>query len=116
MTPTGSAVIAQLGDRLREARLNARLTVREAAKRVGLRAHGTLVQYENGHVLPPLDRLAALAQAYDVPLSSLVVSQDPLIPVVTLLERATAPQISAFAQLLKQVLDQVDLEGSGRTP
>src|SRR5215470_10663407 len=99
MTPNPPvSIVAQLGERLREARLNARLTVREAAERAGLRAHGTLVQYENGRVLPPLDRLAALAMAYDVPLASLVVSHDALAPVVTMLERASASQISAFAQ------------------
>jgi transcriptional regulator with XRE-family HTH domain len=106
MTPGAAAsIVDQLGARLREARLNARLTVREAAERAGLRAHGTLVQYENGRVLPPLDRLVALATAYDVPLSSLVVSRDALMPVVTLLERATGPQIDAFARLLQQMLD-----------
>jgi transcriptional regulator with XRE-family HTH domain len=106
VTPAASAAITRLGERLREARLNARLTVREAAERVGLRAHGTLVQYENGRVLPPLDRLAALAAAYDAPLASLVVSDDALAPVVTLLERATTSQISAIAQLLQQVVEQ----------
>jgi len=107
MTQSDSApVVARIGERLREARLNARLTMREAAERVGLRAHGTLVQYENGRVLPPLDRLAALAQAYDVPLASLMVSHDALVPVVTLLERATGSQISAFAQLLQHIVDQ----------
>lgn len=106
MSKVSSTVVAQLGERLREARLNARLTVREAAERVGLRAHGTLVQYESGRVLPPLDRLAALAYAYDVPLSSLLVSDAALVPVVTLLERATAAQLGAILQLLKQALDQ----------
>ena len=101
-----SSTVALIGERLREARLNARLTVREAAERAGLRAHGTLVQYENGQVLPPLNRLAALAAAYDVPLSSLVVSHNALVPVVTMLERASVPQIAAFAQLLQQVIDQ----------
>ena len=96
--------VAQLGERLREARLNARLTVREAAERAGLRAHGTLVQYEHGRVLPPLKRLAALAQIYHTPLASLLVSHDALAPVVAMLERATAAQISAFAQLLQQSL------------
>ncbi len=105
MTPeVSSLVVVQIGERLREARLNARLTVREAAERVGLRAHGTLVQYENGRVLPPLDRLAALARAYDVPLASLVVSRDALVPVVTMLEHATASQINAFAQILQHVV------------
>ncbi|MEP7189070.1 MAG: helix-turn-helix transcriptional regulator [Roseiflexaceae bacterium] len=98
-------VVARLGERLREARLNARLTVREAAERAGLRAHGTLVQYENGKVLPPLDRLAALAYAYGVPLASLLVSQDVLMPLVTLLEHASAAQIAAFTQLLQQAID-----------
>jgi transcriptional regulator with XRE-family HTH domain len=99
-----SPAIVHLGERLREARLNARLTVREAAERVGLSSHGTLVQYEHGKVLPPLDRLAALAQIYDTPLASLVVSHDALAPVVSMLERATPSQISAFATLLQQAL------------
>lgn len=98
-----SPAVAQLGDRLREARLNARLTVREAAEQVGLRAHGTLVQYEHGTVLPPLERLAALAAAYDVPLASLLVSHDALAPIVAMLERATPAQISVLARLLEQV-------------
>jgi transcriptional regulator with XRE-family HTH domain len=99
-------LVVRLGERLREARLNARLTVREAAERVGLRAHGTLVQYEQGKVLPPLDRLAALAQAYGLPLASLLVSEDALAPVVAMLEQATAAQISAFAGLLQQVIEE----------
>lgn len=101
---TPAPAIAQLGGRLREARLEARLTVREAAEQIGLHGHGTLVQYENGTVLPPLDRLAALAHIYNVPLASLVVSDTALIPVVTLLEQASAPQINAISQLLEQVL------------
>ena len=106
MTSGALPAIARLGERLREARLNARLTVREAAEQVGLRAHGTLVQYENGRVLPPLDRLAALAAAYDVSLASLLVSDDALARVVTLLERATPAQISAIARLLQQLVEQ----------
>lgn len=100
------AVVKRVGERLREARLNARLTVREAAERAGLRSHGTLVQYENGRVLPPLDRLAALTQAYNVPLASLFVSHDALIPLITMLERASTAQLNAFVHLLHQALDQ----------
>lgn len=114
MTASASSpAIARLGDRLREARLNARLTMREAAVRVGLRAHGTLVQYENGNVLPPLDRLAALAQVYGIPLASLVVTNDALIPVVAMLEHATVPQIGAFAQLLQQAVEAQADEATG---
>lgn len=104
--------VARVGERLREARLDARLTVREAAERAGLRAHGTLVQYENGKVLPPLDRLAALAQAYNISLASLLVTDDSLIPVVTMLERASAPQMRVLAQLLQHAA----LEGADEPP
>jgi transcriptional regulator with XRE-family HTH domain len=79
----------------------------ESAEHAGLRAHGTLVQYENGNVLPPLDRLAALAQAYDVPLASLMVSHDALMPMVTMLEHATNRQIDAFTQLLRRAIDDM---------
>jgi transcriptional regulator with XRE-family HTH domain len=107
MTKSAPTTVAvQVGARLREARLNARLTVREAAARVGLRAHGTLVQYESGKVAPPLERLAVLAQVYDVPLASLFVTHDTLIPAVTLLERATPAQIGALVQLLLQAMEQ----------
>jgi transcriptional regulator with XRE-family HTH domain len=101
--PTDLARI--IGARLREARLNARLTVREAAARAGLRGHATLVQYERGAVLPPLHRLAALARVYNVSLASLVVADATLIPVVDLLDRADAAQIGALARLLTDVLD-----------
>jgi hypothetical protein len=86
---TSPTLVIRLGERLREARLNARLTAHKAAERAGLRAHGPLVLYENGKLLPSLDQLAALAQSYAVPL-------------VAMLERATVPQISAFARLLQR--------------
>jgi transcriptional regulator with XRE-family HTH domain len=103
---SASSAVTRLGDRLREARLNARLTVREAAERIGLRAHGTLVQYEHGTVLPPLERLAALATVYHIPLASLVVSSDALVPVITMLERATPAQLVALMRLLEQALGE----------
>jgi hypothetical protein len=54
-----------------------------------------------------LDRLAALAQAYDVPLASLMVSDDALIAVVRMLEHATNRQLDAFTQLLQRAIDEV---------
>jgi transcriptional regulator with XRE-family HTH domain len=98
-------IVVQVGTRLREARLHARLTVREAAERIGLRGHGTLVQYESGKVTPPLDRLAALADVYGVPLATLFVVHDALIPVVTLLERATPSQVALLAQVMQRALE-----------
>ena len=94
-----------IGARLREARLNARLTVREAAARAGLRGHATLVQYERGAVLPPLHRLAALARVYNVSLAGLLVADTALSPVVDRLDRADAAQIGALRRLLTHALD-----------
>ncbi len=112
MTDTPATLLTvQVGARLREARLNARLTVREAAERIGLSAHGTLVQYENGTVAPPLERLGAMAHLYDVPLASLFVSHDTLIPIVILLERATPEQIQLLSQLLQQGIDRAGSSG-----
>lgn len=105
----GETITVRVGARLREARLTARLTVREAAARIGLRAHGTLVQYESGRVSPPLDRLAALAQIYGVPLAGLFVSDDVLIPVLAVLEQASPTQIRAFAKVLHHVMEQPGL-------
>jgi len=106
-----------IGARLREARLHARLTVREAAARAGLRGHATLVQYERGAVLPPLHRLAALARAYNISLASLVVADATLIPVVDLLDRADAAQIGALARLLTDALaDAAPSPPSAPTP
>ncbi|MDZ4717484.1 MAG: helix-turn-helix transcriptional regulator [Roseiflexaceae bacterium] len=103
---TAPQLAAQVGARLREARLTARLTVREAAAQIGLRAHGTLVQYENGHVAPPLERLAAMATVYRISLASLFVTQEALIPLISLLEGATTAQIEAFTRLFQQALHQ----------
>lgn len=110
-----SGVVARLGERLREARLNARLTVREAAERIGLRTHGTLVKYENSQILPPLDRLAALAQLYGVSLAGLVAANDALLPVVTLLEQASAAQLDAFVQILQEAVE-VKTDATRRVP
>ncbi len=61
--PGTDMLLQQLGPRLREARQAANLTVRDAGERLGL-DHSMIVRYENGDLLPPLDRLIALADLY----------------------------------------------------
>ncbi len=102
---TDSALlIQQLGPRLRRARITSLLTVRAVAERLGI-DHSVIVRYEHGEILPPLDRLAALANVYQVSLASLLVVNDVLAPVVTMLEQIGPEQISVFAKLLQQAVD-----------
>jgi hypothetical protein len=69
------------------------------------------VQYENGTVAPPRERLGTLAALYHVPLASLFVSHNGLIPVMTLLEQAIPTQLDALDHLLQQALAQAGREG-----
>lgn len=57
---------AACGSRIRQARHLAGLTVRQLAEKVG-RSPGTVFRWEWGERVPPNDRIAALAQALDVP-------------------------------------------------
>ena len=53
---------ARVGRRLRAARLQAGMTVREATAATGI-AHSMIVKYENGAIPPPLNRIDTLADA-----------------------------------------------------
>lgn len=103
-----AVVLAALGHRLREARLDARITIREAAAAADLRSHTTLVAYENGRVLPPLDRLAALANAYGVTIASLLVTHALLAPLVAHLDRRDPEQLQALVAALSSVVDAAE--------
>jgi DNA-binding XRE family transcriptional regulator len=62
MMATEATLAVRVGGRLREARLQSGLTVREVADRLGLK-HAIIVKYENGTIAPshdcPLDRSPA---------------------------------------------------------
>jgi transcriptional regulator with XRE-family HTH domain len=105
-TPTP---LALLGPRLRQARQKVLLTVREAADQIGVK-HSIIVRYEQGQVAPPLDRLLALAQLYQVSPAGLLVIDDALLPIVTLLEQATPAQLKVFAQQFQQAIEQAEQE------
>lgn len=74
--------------RLREARIAAGLTVREAAAAAGIPDHSVLVRYENSVARPTLERLHALATAYDTTLAALVTERDEVVKLVAAIERA----------------------------
>lgn len=93
---------ARVARRLRDARIAAGLTVREAAARAGLLSHTLIVKYESGAVAPPLDRLRALALAYGVTPAALLAEHDAAVAVIAQLERASAAQLAQLARMLAE--------------
>ena len=77
----------RIARRLRAARLQRALTVREVAAALKLADHTQIVRYENGQTQPSLDRLEQLAHLYHLTLASLVVADDALMPLIAELER-----------------------------
>ena len=87
MSGRSAAIDVRVARRLREARVAAGMTVREAATRTGL-DHSQIVKYENGTHRPPLNRLDMLADAYGLTLAALLAENDALVPIIADLERA----------------------------
>ena len=94
------SIDVRVARRLRMARINAGLTVREAAARLGTDDHSLLVRYENGAVRPPLERLHALVQAYGLTVSALLASDDTLVLLIAALERASPELWASLAKML----------------
>lgn len=99
--PDAQALIQQIGPRLREARLAAYLTVREAADRLGI-DHSMIVRYERGDSLPPLNRLIALALAYDTTPAALLAQEASAAPLIAAIDRADAAVVAKLQALLRE--------------
>src|SRR5215467_11659843 len=76
-------IAARVGARLREARLQAGLTVREVADRIGLK-HAIIVKYENGAIVPSIARLQTLARLYGLTAAALLAEHDDAVPLFAL--------------------------------
>jgi len=92
-------LLAQLGLRLRDARQAANLTVREVGEQLGV-DHSMIVRYENGVSLPPLDRLMALAELYDVTPAALLARHAAAVSLITAIDRAEEAALASLAALL----------------
>lgn len=90
----------RLGARLREARLQAGLTVREVADQVGLR-HAIIVKYENGAIVPSIARLQTLARLYGLTAAGLLAQHDDAVQLFALLDQASVEQIEQIVQLIR---------------
>lgn len=93
----------RVGARLREARLQAGLTVREVADRIGVK-HAIIVKYENGAIVPSIDRLYTLARLYGLTAAALLVKHDEAIPLFTMLDQADVDQIEHLVQVIREGL------------
>jgi transcriptional regulator with XRE-family HTH domain len=90
----------RLSRRLHEARLATGLTVREAAARANLPSHSQLVRYEQGIAQPPLERLAALARAYNTTPAALLSSNDEAVEVIATIDQADAAMVAELVRVL----------------
>jgi transcriptional regulator with XRE-family HTH domain len=90
----------RVGARLREARLQAGLTVREVADRIGLR-HSIIVKYENGAIVPSIARLQSLARLYELTAAALLAEHDEAVPLFALLDQASVEQIEQIVQVVR---------------
>ena len=96
-----SALLDQLGPRLRDARQAANLTVRDVGERLGV-DHSMIVRYENGASLPPLDRLIALAEIYGLTPSALLARHAAAVPIIAAIDQAEVSQIARLKALLDE--------------
>lgn len=93
---------ARVGRRLRQARIAAGLTVREAAQQAGLPDHSLLVRYEQSAARPPLERLQALAATYSLTLAALLAERDDVVPLIALIEQADPATLQLLLAALAQ--------------
>lgn len=91
---------ALVARRLRAARIAAGLTVREAAAAAGIPDHSVLVRYENSAARPPLERLRALASAYETTLAALLAERDEVVPLIAAIERADTQTLNRLLAAL----------------
>src|SRR5688572_6387116 len=93
---------ARVGRRLRAARLQAGMTVREATTATGI-AHSMIVKYENGTIAPPLNRIEALARAYKIAPAALFATHDAAVDTLSTIDQADVRTIEQIANALQTI-------------
>jgi transcriptional regulator with XRE-family HTH domain len=90
-----------VGRRLRAAREEAGISLRELAQRVGLRDHTVLIKYEQGRTAPSCARLVSLAHALGISPAALLAAQDAAIPLITAVDRADEGELAQLTFVLE---------------
>jgi transcriptional regulator with XRE-family HTH domain len=91
----------RIGRRLREARVSAGLTVREAAQLAGIASHSLLVRYENGDSAPPPARLEALADSYETTVAALLAERDEAVALIRMIDQADPTTLQRLLTALR---------------
>ncbi|MGX7132870.1 helix-turn-helix domain-containing protein [Enterococcus songbeiensis] len=93
-----------LSDKLKQARLHLKKTQPEIAHSLNITVR-TLARYENGSILPPMDKLEALAKLYNVPLTYLVSdSEDSNSSVRDWIATLPAKEMQQLSDYINQLL------------
>jgi transcriptional regulator with XRE-family HTH domain len=98
-----------LGTVLREYRLRAYLTVREAASALGLQSHSRLVAFENDQATPSLEQLTGLATVYNTTIYSFLLPET-VANLIPLLEQASPELLDQIHYLLEHALPEAPAE------
>lgn len=61
-----------LGEKLKKARLDANLSLRQAAKLMNLKSANSIVRWENGERVPKLENRKKLAEIYKIDIMDLI--------------------------------------------
>lgn len=103
--PSQETMAARVARRLRDARIQARMTVREVADCLGV-SHTLIVKYESGAVEPSLDRLDTLARIYGLTPAALLADLDAAMPFIATIDQANASQLARLLHLLGEGQDR----------
>ena len=95
-----------LSDKLKQARISASFLQEQAADNLNISSR-TLRGYENGSILPPLDKLEALAKLYNVPLTYLVTdSEDSDSSMRQWISSLSTDELQALQEFIQQELQR----------
>lgn len=103
-----------LGRRLRAAREEAGLSLRELAQRIGLRDHTVLLKYERGATVPTSVRLISLAQALGCSAAGLLAANDAAVPIISAIDRAGEQRLAQLGFVLETLDSTIELPEEGR--
>lgn len=99
MDERATARLQTLGRRLFDARVAAGLTVRAAARAIGV-DHSMIVRYENAQTAPPLDRIIAMAERYGTTPAALLARSDAAALLIATIDRADEATLSRLLAAL----------------
>lgn len=94
-----------LAEKLKHTRKESAMTLAFVAEKLGVNLR-TITRYENGSILPPLDKLEALAKLYSVPVTYFVADSDSsnsVLQWINALSKQELQELSAhISKLLKE--------------